>query len=562
MARKGATRARKWLEPEAPPPTLGAEVCDWIENYLPHGRGDLVGKPLVLHEDLRRFIWECYELDPVTGARLWDEAVIAKPKGYAKSEVLSALCCVEGLGPVRFDGWDSAGDPVAAPVEYAIVEIYAHDLDQTGNTFDSVGIMLGAETCRPELAHDYGRIDIGRHEESSTRVVLPEHRGTIEPRTSRPKSKQGGLPTFVGTEEMHEWLLPGLHQLYTTKIKDLIKRPGAWGCHATNWFGEGEGSVLQLLWEDLEAGAPGLLWFGSPPPKGMLPDEGSIKGLPDEVLIAALRSVYGSAWPWQQAEKMLRHLRRKSTKEGDWRRFYLNQPFAADHTWVDADTWKARGTGRAEIARGEVVGLGFIGTDRCAALVACSLEGRLLQPVKIWEDYEPDRAEVDAAVAAAHERWRVARMLANPWGWQTEIGRWSGRYGVKVVLRFPVREDRRMREALDRWDSSPWRHTGDETLRRHVLACSTRTERVKTENGWQHVPVNLEPKEAHLWIIGAQAMLLAHEAACQALSAPLPPPKPKPSSGGPRQPAEPGAPTPARTGMGLRTSMRLNSRRL
>ena len=118
-----------------------------------------------------------------------------------------------------------------------------------------------------------------------------------------------------------------------------------------------------------------------------------------------------------------------------------------------------------------------------------------------------------------------------------------------------------MREALDRWASSPWRHTGDPVLRAHVLGASTRTERVKTESGVKHVPVNLEPKEAHLWIVGAQAAVLAHEAACQALAVPAPPPAPKPASSGTgAAPVAGGRPAPVRNG--LRAGNRIPGRRL
>lgn len=558
-ARKGATRAReRSRDPEAPPPSLGADVCDWLEHYLVHGPGDVAGRPYQLHDDLRRFVWQAYELRP-DGTRAWPEAVLCLPKGWAKSEATGALCCVEALGPVRFDGWDAAGDPVGAPVEYSLVEIYAADLDQTDNTYGNVGYMLGSDTCADALLRDYGRVDIGRHEESSTRVVLPGHRGTIIPKSSRARTKQGGKPTFVATEELHEWLLPELHRLYRTKVKDLIKRAGTWALHATNMFGEGEGSVCESVRTDWEAGAE-ILWFGGSVPKGLLPESVPLKQVPDDTLRAALRAVYGSASAFAGFDRMIGDLRRATTKEGEWRRFFLNQPFTADRSFVDADDWRSR-LGPARIGDRERVGLGFVGTDRCVALVACSIESRLIEPVAVWEDVEPSPAAVDRAVAGAFERFRVARMLGNPWGWRTELDTWAGRYGSKVVLRFPLREDRRMREALDRWGSSPWRHTGDDTLRAHVLGCSTRTERIKTENGVKHVPVNLEPKEAHLWIVAAQAAVLAHEAACQALAAPAPPPAPVRAASAPRPPGD-RPPSPSGGRNGLRAGNRIPGRRL
>ena len=57
--------------PDAKPwPTLGPFVCDFIEDNLCYGPGDLLGVPVTLSEELRAWIYRMYEVEPpyvVTG---------------------------------------------------------------------------------------------------------------------------------------------------------------------------------------------------------------------------------------------------------------------------------------------------------------------------------------------------------------------------------------------------------------------------------------------------------------------------------------------------------------
>src|SRR4051812_865393 len=98
-------------------PTLGFAVADWIEAFCCHGPGDVQGEPITLDEEQIRFLAECYRIDPETGVRERDEAVLSRPKGRAKSEVAGFIAVAEALSDVvRFDGWDAAGQPVGRRV--------------------------------------------------------------------------------------------------------------------------------------------------------------------------------------------------------------------------------------------------------------------------------------------------------------------------------------------------------------------------------------------------------------------------------------------------------------
>ncbi len=43
-------------------PTLGAQVCDWIEEHLVFGPGDLRGQPAILDDEKRALVYRLYEV--------------------------------------------------------------------------------------------------------------------------------------------------------------------------------------------------------------------------------------------------------------------------------------------------------------------------------------------------------------------------------------------------------------------------------------------------------------------------------------------------------------------
>src|SRR6266498_2398927 len=118
--------------------TLGPQVVSWVEAFLVHGPGDVQGEPVCLDDELVAFVLRAYRLDPETGRRVCDEALLSRPKGRAKSELAGMLACAEALGPVRFDGWDAAGEPVGRPVVYPFIRALATEETQSSNTYLNV----------------------------------------------------------------------------------------------------------------------------------------------------------------------------------------------------------------------------------------------------------------------------------------------------------------------------------------------------------------------------------------------------------------------------------------
>ena len=85
--------------------SLGPEVAAWIETFCVHGPGDVLGQPVELTRDERRFLSWAYEVDK-EGRRLVRRAVRGLPKGSRKTEFAAWLCLAELAGPVRFDRFE------------------------------------------------------------------------------------------------------------------------------------------------------------------------------------------------------------------------------------------------------------------------------------------------------------------------------------------------------------------------------------------------------------------------------------------------------------------------
>src|SRR5690554_3203767 len=118
-------------------PTLGPLVCDWMEDNLVFGPGDLRGEPLVLDDEQRAFIYRFYELwpegHPQEGRRRFRRCAISVAKGLRKTE-LAALVAAAELhhdAPVRFDGWDGKGNPLGRPVRDPFIVMVAYTEEQS-----------------------------------------------------------------------------------------------------------------------------------------------------------------------------------------------------------------------------------------------------------------------------------------------------------------------------------------------------------------------------------------------------------------------------------------------
>lgn len=333
--------------------SLGFYAIAWIEHFLVHGPGDVQGKRIELDDELAAFTLKAYEVD-ARGNRKIRRAFLSRPKGRNKSGYAAMVECFEALGECRFDHWAKpgevsdwgyrfdSGEPVGRTLTYVEVLNVATEEGQAGNTYDAVYYMLHPETCSPELAAEFGALDVGL-----TRINLPYFRGFIEPVSASNESKDGAKSTFIVADETHLWLPPAtgvfkLGRMHQTMIRNLLKRKesSGWMLETSTMYVQGEGSVAEgthkyaKTTEASGRGAAVLLFDHR-----QASDDFDLSNRAER--LAALREAYGPAAAWMNLSAIADYWDDPQASEEEFRRFWLNQPVAvkAERTVFDLVSW-------------------------------------------------------------------------------------------------------------------------------------------------------------------------------------------------------------------------------
>lgn len=443
-------------------PSLGWAALDWISTYLVVPDGARRGEPLVLTDEQARLVVRFYALDG-KGRRTFRRAVISRPKGWGKSPLLAALCAFEACGPARFDGWDSAGEPVGSVWPTPWVQLAAVSEDQTDNTYSLLVEMLSEGS-----ASDTFGLDVG-----ITRTFT-HGGGRIEPVTASAGSREGQRVTFAVLDETHLWTQTNSGvRLAATIRRNAGKMAGA-TFETTNAYRPGEESVAEKSSDAGRKKTAGVLFDHREPSRPpSLQNKTEVR--------KALRDVYGDARAWVDLDRILAEIEDPATDPDDARRFYLNQIVAGADEAFDREAFVGLADPTRTIEDGALVAVGFDGSrfDDATGLVATCVESGFQQTLGVWErpqnadeEWEVDEVDVTAVVEAAFDRWDVWRLYADPPYWETAIDSWSGRWGDKRVIRWwtnrrqPIAYAcRAYRDAIRTGDLS---HDGTEALVRHV----------------------------------------------------------------------------------------------
>jgi phage terminase large subunit-like protein len=436
--------------------SLGYEMLDWYHEYQCHGPGDVQGEPLDYDDEMRDFVIEVYRIDPKTGRRIYDEGVLSRAKGRAKSETAGHIGIGEAFGPVRFDGWDANGQPVGRPVVSPLLKCLATEESQAGNTFENIAFIAGewGPDVHPEI---YGGVSGIRQYQSATALYLP-HGGEIRACTAGSASKDGGKETWVCADESHLYVLRELKSMYGTVRRNLGKRKLAepWLLQTSTAYRPGEQSIFE---ETLTAWRKGEL---SPT---VLVDHREAKGridLDDEPhTLAQLRHVYGAASAWMDLDRIYREMRdpRSCPDVETAARYFLNRPMSGQDAWIAKDVHERQA--RADVIEpGEDIALGFDGSlnDDSTVLRGCRMRDGYLFRIGLWAKpdgpagigWEVPRLEVLAAIREAFARYNVIRGYFDPHEWRSDIETLAAEFGEPQVVGWPTSRHTPMSAALDR----------------------------------------------------------------------------------------------------------------
>lgn len=454
----------KRVEGVADFPTLGWAAVAWIETFLRHGPGDVVGEPIELDDEIVGFICACYRVFPRgherEGRRVYNRAILSRPKGRSKSEIAGEITCWEALGECRFDHWAEAGEtswwgyeyeegePVGREIVSPFIRALATEASQAGNTYDNVRAMLAGD----EILDAYGfkGDDIGR-----TRIFLPGGRGEIRPSTASGASKDGGKETFAVDDETHLAELDELRDMHAVVSRNLLKLKTAepWMLETTTAYRPGMDSIAERAAEYArrlggpeEQAAVGLLYDHREAPH--------VEDLKDtDEVVQALRVVYGPFARVMNLEGVALQALDPTKDASDFRRYWFNQSTRGTNSWFTEGELNAIFQNGVELEPGEPIVLGFDGsrTRDATFLVACTQDYRIVPLGGWWHDgsadWEVDENSVDEAVESAHDLYRVVLAYGDPPYWETNLAGWARRW-KGVWRRWPTQGERRMADAV------------------------------------------------------------------------------------------------------------------
>lgn len=437
---------------EEPWPTLGPDVCAFIEERAVYGPGSLQGQPYVIDPEFRAFIYKASEVFPRghewAGRRRFKRVGMSVRKGLAKTEkeALLVYTHIHPEGPGRCDGFDARGNPVAAPVRAPYVPMLAFSLDQVEE------LAYGALKYIVENGPDADMFDV-----SLERTLRLDDYGRADggawPLANAPDSRDGGRTTLNAFDEPHRLYMPRHLKAHETMAANLAKRPleDPWSLYVGTAGELGQGSVAENLHTEAE-----LIRDGKIERADLLylyrTDDGGHDLDVKAQRMKAVAEATGPAGEWGpgQFDDIASQWDRPGVDKGYLERVWLNRWVKSGQQAFDGKRWGDLkyvggvagdgGTLRGRIPDGNPVTVGFDGArrrDATAIVITCLLTGTQ-ELVGLWEkpldvdEWEVPADEVDQVLADVFKRYRVWRMYGDPPYWVTEMGVWSSRYEGKV----------------------------------------------------------------------------------------------------------------------------------
>jgi hypothetical protein len=452
-------------ELEAKPyPTLGPQICDFIEERCVFGPGSLKGEPARLDDEKRAAVYRAYEVfpkgHPLAGRRRFKRVGLSWRKGTAKTEFAAwiAYCELHPEAPVRCDGFDQYRRPVGRPVRDPYIPMLAYTKDQTEE------LAFGALYVIVSESPDADLFDIQREQ-----IVRLDGRGRADgkavPLAGSPNARDGARTTHQHLDEPHRLYLPNHLAAHETMLANMPKRPleDPW-THYTTTAGEpGQNSVAEQVHREAEKIAlgdiedPELFYFHreASPGHNMETLAGRIAA------IAEATGPVGEYAPGQFREIARQWDRPKADKQ------YLERVWTNRWTRSAAQAFDVKRWGELVVERaipaGSFVTAGFDGARfrDSTGIVLTDIATGLQQLWATWErpldaeEWEAPEDEVTAAWEQITARFDLWRCYGDPPHWTETYGSWSARWPDQFeewwtartrAMAFAVRE---YREAMD-----------------------------------------------------------------------------------------------------------------
>ncbi len=507
-------------------PSLGELVCDWIEENLVYGPGDLRGEPAKLDQEKRALVYRIYEVYPEghrqAGRRRFKRVGISLAKGLAKTEFAAWLAAAElhPAAPVRCTGFDRHGNPLGGPVTDPYVPLVAYTEEQSDE------LCYGALKCILEEGPLRDDFDIGIE-----RIMRKGGDGKAVSLAAAPSSRDGARTTFSVFDETHWWTMQRLKKAHQTMLANLPKRriADAWALEITTAPEPGTGSVAEATMDYAKAVEAKkvkdsrLFYFHrQASDKHNLT---TVKGVRAAVVEAS-----GKAASWRDIEGIVQLWKDPTTDRAFWERVYLNRLVRGSMQAFDVELFKSLAS-ESQVKDGDPIALGFDGAifRDSTALIATHVETGYQWVIGIWErphgdeEWKVPEQDVNDCIEAMFQRYEVLRLYADPPYWQSWIAQWIGKYGKEIVVEWYTNRRRPMTHALENYDTAMKQkalsHAGDETLTRHIANCYRHDLPQRDEEGKPQWLIRKERSDSPHKIDAAMAAVLSWEARTDAIAA-------------------------------------------
>ena len=507
-------------------PTLGPQVCAFIEDFLVFGPGDLRGEPAVIDGEKRALIYRIYEVFPrghkQAGRRRFRRVGISLRKGTAKTELAAWLAAAElhPYGPVRCDGWDANGQPVGVGVRDPYIPLVAYTEEQSDElAYAALRTILEYSP----LADDF---DIGIE-----RIMRIGGDGKAVSLAGSPDARDGARTTFQVFDETHRMSTPRLKQAHRTMMANIPKRyrADAWSLEITTAPAPGEGSIAEDTMDyarQVDGGAirdSRLFFFHR-----QASDDHDLDTAAG--VRAAVVEASGPAAGWSDIDGIAEQWQDPTSDKSYLERVWLNRLVRSAERAFDIETWKTLATDYRP-AVGALITLGFDGARwrDSTALVATEIETGYQWLLGLWEmpenieGWEVPADEVHERVRAAFDEYEVWRMYCDPPYWETAVAEWAGQFGEDRVVEWWTNRKRQMAYALRQYDTAMLAgdigHAGGQDLQRHLGNAVRKILTMRDEEDKPLWVIYKERPDSPHKIDAAVAAVLSWEARCDAVAA-------------------------------------------
>ncbi len=516
-------------EAKRPWPTLGPQVCAFIETYLVFGPGDLRGEPAVLDDEKRGLIYRMYEVfpqgHPQAGRRRFKRCAISLRKGTAKTELAAWLAAAElhPYGPVRCDGWDAHGQPVGVGVRDPYIPMVAYTEEQSDEL--AYGALRWILLYSP-LVDDF---DVGIE-----RIMRITGDGKAVSLATAPDARDGARTTFQIFDETHRLNAPRVKSAHRTMLANIPKRrlADAWSLEITTAPAPGEGSVAEDTMDYARQVADGkiedsrLFFFHR-----QASDSHDLTT--PEGVRAAVIEASGPAAAWSDIDGIAEQWKDPTADKTYLERVWLNRLVRASERAFDVEQWKKLADPDYRPAPGAAITLGFDGSrwHDATALVATEIVTGFQWLCGLWEQppeldleyWEVDVADVDAVMAEVMDTYQVWRAYCDPPYWETLVADWAGRWGKERVVEWWTNRPKQMAYAIKQFNtailSGDLLHDGNPHYQRHVGNAVRKTLRLRDEEGNQLWTIYKERSDSPHKIDATMSGILSWEARNDALTA-------------------------------------------